>query len=332
MCSQAVSPEPLRRQLRERLAAMAQYDATAKQLTAARDTLNAAGKLLEHRQQAYLTAVQILCKDLQESPFPEVTQRAIDFPRFAALAVAEKPFDPALTALADALIREAGGLDLQLAAQKNRVQKDLHQLNANREHYWNITEGVQRARELEVVLQGLQHALQLVRNARIMYTQGVLDEVGEECNRLYRLLHPQEPLGTLRLSMDLNRRGSLLQHAGFAGHADIPPQAYYSDAHLDTLGFCLFLAIAKHPGDGNSIVVFDDIFTSADTAHLTRIMDLLDAETAHFAQMIVTTHHRDWQDRFSSGKVTSDTVQLLCLRPWSPAAGLRIENVKTCAG
>src|SRR5262249_21704692 len=148
--------------------------------------------------------------------------------------------------------------------------------------------------------------------------------VAGECSLLYARVHPGEPLGLSRFYLDARRRASLLQGAHFQGHPDVPPQAYFSDAHLDTLGFCLFLALSKLTAPGDTIVALDDAFTSADDAHQERLEALLIEESAAFRQVIATTHSHAWRDRCRRQEIQGAPVQLVELAPWSAAEGIRV--------
>ena len=329
VCRHTVAPDHLRQELQSRIVAMEQYEQAAGKIATARNAVLLLADNLTRWQQDFLSAVQILSNNLQTSPVPEVKQRQLDWTHYAPLGQAGLSSDAGMIELAASFMREIDDLTAALFEHRNRVQKDLHLHGAIHGYYRTITTGRQSAQAEEAVLNGLKKALQCMRNLRISFTQGVLNDVADECNRLYRLLHPDEPLGALRLSMDVNRRGSLLQHAEFAGVPDIPPQAYFSDAHLDTLGFCLFLAIAKYRNDKNAIVVLDDILTSVDTAHVARIVDLLDAESANFAQIIIATHSRNWLERYRYMRGQVDNIDLLSLRRWSRPTGIRIEQTRS---
>lgn len=117
-------------------------------------------------------------------------------------------------------------------------------------------------------------------------------------------------MGGIRLYLKPKVRGSLEYDAAFQDSTQIPPQAYYSDAHLDTLGICMFLALAKHFNDDNTIIVLDDVMTSADEAHRERFMNVLHDEADNFCHMIVTTHYRPWRDFYRIGGGPANKVQL----------------------
>jgi hypothetical protein len=90
---------------------------------------------------------------------------------------------------------------------------------------------------------------------------------------LYNLIHPDEPLGNPNFNLNTHYSSSLKLSATFGDNNEAPPAAYYSEAHLDTLGLCVYLALAKQ--SDNAIVVLDDVLTSVDSPHLRRIIDLI---------------------------------------------------------
>lgn len=99
-----------------------------------------------------------------------------------------------------------------------------------------------------------------------------------------------------------------------------------SDSHLDTLGFCLFLAVAKQSSKGEAIVVLDDVFTSVDAQHHSRIVDLITEECESFHQVIVTTHSRTWRERFRQGQIPAAKCSLIDLRRWKKNAGIQMDH------
>ena len=166
----------------------------------------------------------------------------------------------------------------------------------------------------------------VIREERQSYIDEVLNEISSECNRLYSTLHPGEGLGNIRLTLDPKQASSLKQQVDFNGHSGKYPQAYYSESHLDTLGFCVWLSVAKKEGSSDSILVLDDILTSIDSAHMTRFINLLSEESLHFDQTIVTTHYRSWRNRYLIGNGGGKNVQLMELHRWTINRGIKLSN------
>ena len=109
--------------------------------------------------------------------------------------------------------------------------------------------------------------------------------------------------------------GSLEFDGEFQNKPGQPPQAYYSDSHLDTLGVCVFLALAKHFMSEDSVVVLDDVVTSADSVHMERLISMIHDEASSFNQLILTTHYWPWRERYRYGAFGQ--IQLVELAAWS---------------
>jgi wobble nucleotide-excising tRNase len=211
-----------------------------------------------------------------------------------------------------------------LIAQRDEAQKAINQFNSINQFHRRVVESDEELQEAESLRIGLEKALEIVQRERIAFTQRMLAEVRDETNRLYAFIHPDEPLGLDQLLLDENKKGSLLQVGSFEGASGIVPQAYFSESHLDTLGFCLWLAIAKLSSGGDAVVVLDDVFTSVDNPHFTRILDLLLDECENFNQVIVTTHSRQWRDHYASAPLPQSCF--IELQSWTRADGIRLVN------
>jgi hypothetical protein len=100
---------------------------------------------------------------------------------------------------------------------------------------------VDTQRELDQLLPRLDAAHDAVKDERRKFTDAILSAIADEVGRLYELVHPGEGLNKISLALDPAKRASLDITADFQGLANGPPQAYFSQSHLDTLGLCMFL-------------------------------------------------------------------------------------------
>jgi hypothetical protein len=107
----------------------------------------------------------------------------------------------------------------------------------------------------------------------------------------------------------------------FESASEVPPQAYYSEAHLDTLGICVFIALAERDQEAGTLLVLDDVLTSADQAHIDRFIDMVHEELS--IPLLITTHYRPWRDRYRYLSAPAGKVQLIDLLPWSQQRGIR---------
>ena len=108
--------------------------------------------------------------------------------------------------------------------------------------------------------------------------QGIYDGLQADISRFYGELHPSEPTGDIRLAILPSRRGSAEIKTEFGGAIGLDPRAYSSEAHLDSLGLCIFLAFVRRFGQGVPLLVLDDVVSSVDAAHRARICDVLFTE------------------------------------------------------
>lgn len=183
-------------------------------------------------------------------------------------------------------------------------------------------ENIARQATLSMVLPRMERALAVCERQRKQYLEQVLGEIAVEVGRLYEMVHPGEGLNKIAFKLSPTRRGSLDLAAEFLGTPDLPPQAYFSDSHLDTLGLCIFVALATREVPGDTIVVLDDVLGSMDEPHVDRLIAMLYEESLKFRHTLLTTHYRPWREKFRWGWLRNDQCEFIELGPWSPGGGI----------
>ena len=79
-----------------------------------------------------------------------------------------------------------------------------------------------------------------------------------------------------------------------------PPHALHSEGHQDSMGICLYLALAEQVNKGViGITVLDDVVMSVDIGHRKRLCRVL-KEGFPDTQFIITTHERVWAHQLRS--------------------------------
>lgn len=323
VCRQPAAAADLRQQIADRLAASSrQIEWIERREAAVRAVDSSAARVGECRARL-IAAARRLAREAHRPGIPLIDRLVIPWERCAALLTDEE--DPeAGRAAAESLLDRLAPIREELGARCDELQADLSRHNALELAYQRGRKSSQEARRAHDVHQRLSRGLGIVREERLAFTGRVLEGVSSECNRLYTRIHPGEPLGDLHLYLDERRRGSLLQGARFGEQPDVPPQAYFSESHLDTLGLCVFLAVTRLFSQGNAILVLDDCFTSVDTAHLERIAGLLVEESAGFDQILITTHFPQWRDRIAA--MDPRHTQVIELAPWTPEHGITVSR------
>lgn len=178
-------------------------------------------------------------------------------------------------------------------------------------------------KELDALLPKLQRAHEILIEERQKFTDGILKTISGEVGRLYEAVHPGEGLNKISLELEEGKRASLEVGASFAGKDKAPPQAYFSQSHLDTLGLCVFLALALLDDPENTILVLDDVLASVDEPHVDRLIEMLYAEADKFRHCIITTHYRPWKHKFRWGWLKNGQCHFVELTKWSLDSGLQ---------
>ena len=217
----------------------------------------------------------------------------------------------------------------ELQVESDATQKQLNNLASISQYIKTLDEKSIEAKKKESLSNRLQKAVNIVEAKRKAYVEGVLTAIAQEVDNLYQKIHPSKDIGNIKLKLDENQRGSLVYGVAFGGQQDIHPQPYYSESHLDTLGLCIFLALAKRGDANRTLVVLDDVLGSVDQQHLQKSIEMLMAEATNFSQMVITTHYRPLRDKFRYARQPSTPVQLVELKPWDFMHGIKAGETLT---
>ncbi len=183
------------------------------------------------------------------------------------------------------------------------------------------------AEDLTAILPKLKEILSIVERERKNYTDNILGAISARVGNLYETIHPGEGLNKIVLALDAAKRGSLGIVTEFAGKPDAPPQAYFSDSHLDTLGLCVFLALAERESPEAKILVLDDVLGSVDEPHVERIIGMIYDVSQKFQHAVITTHYRPWREKFRWGVLKPDQVcHFVELNHWTFDKGITLNG------
>ena len=185
---------------------------------------------------------------------------------------------------------------------------------------------VARRKELAVLAPKVDQALSQCVDERQKFTDGIISGIAQEVGKLYEAVHPGEGLDAIALPLDPAKRASMELMAKFAG-LDAPPQAYFSQSHLDTLGLCVFLALAARDRPEETVLILDDVLGSVDEPHVERVIGMVYEVSGKFRHTIVTTHYRPWREKYRWGWLKPDQpCQFVELTNWDIGQGIRVAN------
>lgn len=212
------------------------------------------------------------------------------------------------------------------AIRATQAQKDFHQISLIQRSYGNYFEKKNEAEKCAKKAEKIKMLLQEIEQVRKKAVDSVLSGISSSVEKMYSRIHPDEGIGSVKFYLDPKKSESLEFDGTFQGNS-VPPQAYYSESHLDTLGICVFLALSQY-NCHDGVVLLDDVLTSVDQQHMGRFIDMLEEEAKSFQQVIVTTHYRPWRDRYRMPVKQSNEVQLIQLLPWTSDSGVRHTRTK----
>jgi energy-coupling factor transporter ATP-binding protein EcfA2 len=221
------------------------------------------------------------------------------------------------------------GTRLQRRSQLQTVRDALSQYHHN----------TQQKAELDSLLPRLERAHEILMEERRNFVDNILGRIATRVGELYEEVHPGEGLNRISLQLDPVKRASLDVVSLFPGVTDSPPGAYLSESHLDTLGVCIFLALAELEAPEETILVLDDVIASVDEPHVDRIIEMLYDISQQFAHCILTTHYTPWKEKYRWGFLKKGECQFVELGEWTWTDGIvrsgstpRVERLRTQLG
>jgi energy-coupling factor transporter ATP-binding protein EcfA2 len=325
LCLQSIPGKELRASIEERLSKLDDYVQLGDRISQAEKNHASKVAVLSSSGTAILAALTKLAEATSKGS-SELEAEGQKHP-----AILRDALGSCTAEISETAIRAGRKLCLALSSSSDMlagISSDLAKHNAIRVQYNALVDAEKEMRRQDQLVARLKKTHETVEDTRKTFVDSILHSIGDECKALYARIHPEEKLGSPRLSMHESRPGSVELEGVFQDQTDIPPQGYYSESHLDTLGFCVWLAIAKRGDPGNTILLIDDVFTSVDAQHISRIVDLVSDIADEFAQVIVATHYRNWRDRYRLAHAPGLKAQLLELRRWTLARGISLSGTK----
>lgn len=134
--------------------------------------------------------------------------------------------------------------------------------------------------------------LNIFHDARDSVLIELYESVRDRFVKLYRKLHEEDEHDFIaKLEPD---GAGLTLAVDFYGRGLHPPHALHSEGHQDSMGVCLYLALAERLTAGIvDLVILDDVVMSVDADHRRKLCSLLASEFNQH-QFLITTHDRTW--------------------------------------
>jgi hypothetical protein len=165
-----------------------------------------------------------------------------------------------------------------------------------------LVEGARRifeAAPLSGEIDGLTGAIQfldvLQRNIREEIrakSTAEIEAISGDVQAMWMILHPTAPIDQVRLYLPEDDKAIDIALC-FHGKEQYSPRLTLSEGYRNSLGLCIFLALAKRETPNDRPVILDDVIVSFDRNHRGLLVELLQKEFAE-RQIIIFTHDRDW--------------------------------------
>jgi energy-coupling factor transporter ATP-binding protein EcfA2 len=149
---------------------------------------------------------------------------------------------------------------------------------------------VARAEALVSFINSLERG---IRQEIRLRSERVIKEISEDIQVMWGILHPGEAIEDVRLALPKDADKAIDICLKFHGVEQDSPRLTLSEGYRNSLGLCIFLAMAKREAKKDRPLFLDDVVVSLDRNHRGMIVEVLEKEFAA-QQVIILTHDREW--------------------------------------
>jgi len=159
-------------------------------------------------------------------------------------------------------------------------------------------------------------------SSRDSVLKSLYDSVRDRFVELYRQIHrSDESTFTAEIKPD---EAGLDFTVDFYGRGSHPPHAMHSEGHQDSMGLCLYLALAeKLTRNVIDLVILDDVVMSVDADHRRQVCELL-SKSFPKNQFLITTHDRTWANQLRSANIV-DSEGMIQFYNWHVTTGPQVD-------
>lgn len=149
---------------------------------------------------------------------------------------------------------------------------------------------VERSEALISFVTSLERAL---REEIRLRSGSVIEEISADIQKMWLTLHPSEAIEDVALYVPEDADKAIDIKLKFHGLQQDSPRLTLSEGYRNSLGLCIFLAMAKREESKERPLFLDDVVVSLDRNHRGMIADLLQKEFSS-RQVFIFTHDREW--------------------------------------
>jgi energy-coupling factor transporter ATP-binding protein EcfA2 len=172
------------------------------------------------------------------------------------------------------------------------------------------------------ILEALENSTLKIRETIKEKTEGMISQISKDIQYLWSKLHPNEPIEDVKLYIPEDEDKSIDVGLKFYGVDQPSPRFTLSEGHRNSLGLCIFLALARLEKNKHLPIFLDDIVSSLDRGHRGNVTELLKGEFGD-RQILLFTHDREWFTELSM-LLPPKNWKKLVLKPWNnPSIGMQ---------
>jgi hypothetical protein len=149
---------------------------------------------------------------------------------------------------------------------------------------------VARAEALNAFIRSLEQG---IREEIRLRSKKVIDEISNDVRVMWEILHPGESVKNVQLYLPEDADKAIDIGLNFYGVEQDSPRLTLSEGYRNSLGLCIFLAMAKREADKDRPLFLDDVVVSLDRNHRGMIVEILEKLFSD-RQVVIFTHERDW--------------------------------------
>lgn len=171
------------------------------------------------------------------------------------------------------------------------------------------------------IIYALDNTTSAIRETIRVKTEQIISQISQDIQYLWSILHPNEPIEGVELYLPKEDK-SIDVALKFYGVVQPSPRFTLSEGHRNSLGLCIFLALARLEKNKHLPIFLDDIVSSLDRQHRGNVTELLKNEFGD-RQILLFTHDREWFTELSM-LLSPKAWRKLVLKPWGePNIGIR---------
>ncbi|MDI6451130.1 AAA family ATPase [Anaerobaca lacustris] len=208
----------------------------------------------------------------------------------------------------------------QLSADKKTVEMAASVIEA--------TEQAAALRRAQALLDFIMCLENSIREEIRVRSEAVIKEISADICRMWSTLHPGERIEGVRLYLPEASDKAIEIGLKFHGVNQDSPRLTLSEGYRNSLGLCIFLAMAKREAVRDHPLLLDDVVVSLDRGHRGMIVEVLEQEFSA-RQVLLFTHDRDWYAELRQQLDSKKWVFRALLPYETPDIGIRFSDKTT---